>query len=49
LVKKENEVVPPVTDEDLRDAILAPKKTFRGRMRNTFIKTFMRVAARFSG
>jgi ferredoxin len=49
LVRKDEEVVPPVTEEDLRDAILAPKKTFRGRVRNTLIKTFMRIAALFSG
>jgi Pyruvate/2-oxoacid:ferredoxin oxidoreductase delta subunit len=48
LVNKEEEVVPPVTETDLRDAILAPKKTFTGRLRNTFLKTFMRVAMRFS-
>ena len=34
LVKKEKEVVPPMTDGDLRDAILAPKKTLAGRTRN---------------
>jgi hypothetical protein len=37
-----------VTETDLRDAILAPKKTFAGRMRNAFLKTFMRLAMRFS-
>jgi hypothetical protein len=49
LVKKEEDVVPPMTDGDLRDAILAPKKTFAGRARNYLLKTFMRVASRFSG
>jgi NAD-dependent dihydropyrimidine dehydrogenase PreA subunit len=48
LVKKDVEVVPPRTEEDLYDAIMAPKTTLRGKMRNYFLKTFLRVASRFS-
>jgi hypothetical protein len=49
LVKKEEDVIPPMTDEDLRDEILAPKKTFKGRARNYLLKSIMRTASRFSG
>jgi Na+-translocating ferredoxin:NAD+ oxidoreductase RNF subunit RnfB len=49
LVKKAQEILPPQTEEDLYDAILAPKKTVTGKMRNYFVKTFLRVASRLSG
>jgi formate hydrogenlyase subunit 6/NADH:ubiquinone oxidoreductase subunit I len=49
LVKKDVEVIPPKTEEDLYDAIMAPKETLTGKMRNYFLKTFLRVVSRFSG
>lgn len=48
LVKKEKEMVPPLTEEDLFDAILAQKSSLTGRMRNYSLKTFLRIASRFS-
>jgi electron transport complex protein RnfB len=48
LVKKEKEMVPPLTEEDLFDTILAQKSSLTGRMRNYSMKTFLRVASRFS-
>lgn len=48
LVKKEKEMVPPLTEEELFDAILAQKSSLTGRMRNYSMKTFLRVASRFS-
>ena len=48
LVKKDQETVPPLTEEDLFDTILAQKSTLSGRMRNYSLKTFLRVVSRFS-
>ena len=47
LVKKDREVIPPLTEEDLYDTILADKRSLTGRMRNYSMKTFLRVASRF--
>ena len=49
LVKKNKEIIPAKTVEDLYEEIMAPKKTFLGRMRNYFLKTFLRIVSRFSG
>ena len=48
LVKKDQEIVPPLTEEELFDTILAQKSTLAGRMRNYSLKTLLRVASRFS-
>jgi Fe-S-cluster-containing hydrogenase component 2 len=49
LVKKDQETVPPQTEEDRFDAMMANKSSLTGKMRSFFIRTFMRVASRFSG
>jgi ferredoxin len=49
LMKKDEQTVPPRTEEDLYDTILAQKSTFTGRMRNAFLKASLQVASRFSG
>jgi NAD-dependent dihydropyrimidine dehydrogenase PreA subunit len=48
LVKKDQEIVPPLTEEDLFDTILAQKSTLAGKMRNYSLKTLLRVVSRFS-
>jgi electron transport complex protein RnfB len=48
LVKKAQEIIPPETEEELFDRILAPKTTLTGRMRNYLLKSFLRVVSRFS-
>ena len=48
LVRKDSETVPPETDQDLFDTILADKKTLSGRMKNSLLKTFLRVVTRLS-
>ena len=48
LVKKAKEVVPPETEKDLYDSVMAQKGTPTGKMRSYLIKTFLRVASRFS-
>jgi Fe-S-cluster-containing hydrogenase component 2 len=48
LVQKEQETVPPLTEEELFDTILAQKSSLTGRMRNYSMKTFLRVASRLS-
>ena len=48
LVKKEKEMVPPLTEEELFDTLLAQKSSLTGRMRNYSMKTFLRVASRLS-
>jgi electron transport complex protein RnfB len=48
LVKKAKEVVPPETEKDLYDSVMAQKSTPTGKMRSYLIKTFLRVAFRFS-
>jgi hypothetical protein len=48
LIRKEKEVVPPRTEEDHFDTILAQKSTLAGRMRDYSLKTFLRVVSRLS-
>jgi Fe-S-cluster-containing hydrogenase component 2 len=48
LVKKDQETVPPLTEEDHFDTILAQKSTLTGKVRNYSLKTFLRVVSRFS-
>jgi formate hydrogenlyase subunit 6/NADH:ubiquinone oxidoreductase subunit I len=45
LVKKDQETVPPKTEEDLYDTIMAQKTSFTGRIRNYSLKTFLRVVS----
>ena len=48
LKRKPTEVVPPETEADLYDSILAEKSSVRGRIRAAAIKTVLRVVTRFS-
>lgn len=48
MVKKEKEYVPPLTEEQLFDEILAYKGSLSGRIRTHSMKTLLRVASRFS-
>ena len=48
LVKKDKEYVPPLTEEQLFDEILAYKSSLSGRVRIHSMKTFLRVASRIS-
>ncbi len=48
LVQKAKEVEPPKTEEDLYDAVGAYKQSFKGKVRNSLLKTFLRIASRFS-
>jgi ferredoxin len=48
LVKKAQEIVPPVTEEQFYESLMAPKRTVTGKMRNYFLKTFLRVVRRLS-
>jgi ferredoxin len=48
LVRKDREVVPPRTEEDHFDFILAQKSTLAGRMRDYSLKTFLRVVSSLS-
>jgi electron transport complex protein RnfB len=48
LVKKVQEIVPPQTEEELYDRILAPKQTLKGKTRNYLLKSFLRVVSRLS-
>ena len=48
LVKKDKEYVPPVTEEQLFDEILAHKSSLSGKVRIHSMKTFLRVASRIS-
>jgi formate hydrogenlyase subunit 6/NADH:ubiquinone oxidoreductase subunit I len=48
LVKKEAETVPPQTEEDRYDAMLAYKNSFTGKVKGALTKTLIRVASRFS-
>ena len=48
LVKKEKEMVPPLTEEDLFDTELALKSTLAGKMRNFSLKSFIKIASRLS-
>ncbi len=44
LAKKAQETVPPETEQDLYDSVMAQKSTLTGKMRSYLIKTFLRVA-----
>jgi formate hydrogenlyase subunit 6/NADH:ubiquinone oxidoreductase subunit I len=48
LIRKDKEVVPPRTEEDHFDTILAQKSTLAGRMRDYSLKTFLRVVSSLS-
>ena len=48
LIKKDKETVPPLTVDDLFNTVMAQKSSFAGKMRNYSMKTFLRVASRFS-
>jgi formate hydrogenlyase subunit 6/NADH:ubiquinone oxidoreductase subunit I len=48
LVKKAQEVVPPQTEQDLYDTVMAQKSTLTGRMRDYLLKSFLRVASRLA-
>jgi formate hydrogenlyase subunit 6/NADH:ubiquinone oxidoreductase subunit I len=48
LVKKAQEVVPPETEEAYYDTIMARKNTLTDKIKSSLIKTFIRVASRFS-
>jgi ferredoxin len=48
LLQKAQEVVPPKTETEYYDTIMAQKNTWTDKVRSTLIKTFIRVASRFS-
>lgn len=48
LVRKEEETVPPETEDDLYETILSQKSTLGGRLRNSALKGLLRIASRFS-
>jgi NAD-dependent dihydropyrimidine dehydrogenase PreA subunit len=48
MVKKEQETVPPMTEEELFDTELALKSTLAGKVRNYSLKTLLRVLTRFA-
>jgi electron transport complex protein RnfB len=48
LAKKAQEVIPPQTEEEYYDTIMARKNTLSDKMRSYLIKTLIRVASRFS-
>jgi NAD-dependent dihydropyrimidine dehydrogenase PreA subunit len=48
LVKKSKETVPPATEEDYYDSIMAYKQSLGGKMRNYILKTFLRIVSRLS-
>jgi Fe-S-cluster-containing hydrogenase component 2 len=48
LVKKHQEIIPPVTPEDLFDIELAKKSTMTGRLRNYSLKTFLKIMYRLA-
>jgi ferredoxin len=48
LVQKAQEVVPPKTEQEYYDTIMARKNTWTDKIKSTLIKTFIRVASRFS-
>jgi Pyruvate/2-oxoacid:ferredoxin oxidoreductase delta subunit len=48
LVRKDKEVIPPRTAEELYDTVLAQKSTLAGRMRDYSMKAFLRVVSRLS-
>jgi Pyruvate/2-oxoacid:ferredoxin oxidoreductase delta subunit len=48
LAQKAQSVVPPRTEQDLYDTVMAQKSTLAGRMRDYLLKSFLRVASRLS-
>ena len=48
LVKKEQEIIPPITPEELFDTELAMKSTLAGKVRNFSLKTFLRIIYRLA-
>jgi hypothetical protein len=48
LVRKAQEVVPPKTEEEYYDTIMARKNTLSDKVKSAFVKTFIRVASRLS-
>jgi formate hydrogenlyase subunit 6/NADH:ubiquinone oxidoreductase subunit I len=48
LVKKDEEIIPPMTEEDLLDTELALKSTLTGKVRNYSLKTFLRIISRLA-
>jgi Na+-translocating ferredoxin:NAD+ oxidoreductase RNF subunit RnfB len=48
LINRDKEVVPPRTEEDHFDTILAQKSTLTGRMRDHSLKAFLRVMSRLT-
>jgi Pyruvate/2-oxoacid:ferredoxin oxidoreductase delta subunit len=48
LVRKPQEVVPPLTQEERYDAMMAQRSSFIGKVRNYSLKTFLRVVTRLS-
>jgi hypothetical protein len=47
-VKKEQELVPPMTMEERFDFELAKKSTLTGKIRNFSLKTFLRIVFRLT-
>jgi Na+-translocating ferredoxin:NAD+ oxidoreductase RNF subunit RnfB len=48
LINKDKRVLPPKTTDDMLDSYLAQKSTLSGKIKNYSIKTFLRVASRFT-
>ena len=48
LIQKAQEVVPPQTEEEYYDTIVARKSTLTSKMGDYFVKTFLRVTSRLS-
>ena len=48
LIKKDQEIIPPITPEELFDTELAMKSTLAGKVRNFSLKTFLRIIYRFA-
>jgi Na+-translocating ferredoxin:NAD+ oxidoreductase RNF subunit RnfB len=48
LVMKDEEVVPPLTEQDHFDTVLAQKSTLTGRLRDYSMKAFLRLMSRMS-
>ena len=48
LIRKDDEVVPPRTEEEHFDIVMAQKSTLAGRMRDYSMKAFLRVMSRMA-
>jgi Fe-S-cluster-containing hydrogenase component 2 len=48
LVRKPQEVRPPMTQEDRYEVMMAQRSSFIGKVRNHSLKTFLRVVSRLS-